>query len=264
MLASLPMYDLPAVRGATDAWWAGLAHHLRAAGVDAPARLSRDPAPQWTDPALLFAQACGYPLTHALAGRVTPLCTPVYAAPGCSGARYASALVVRADAQATALADLAGTACAIDGRDSHSGCNVLRRMVAPLSRGGAFFARVLETGSHVASIERVAAGEADLCAVDAVTHGLLARHAPGRLAGTRVLALSRTAPGLPYIAGPGVGADERARMRAAIQAALADPALADERDALLLEGAVTLPLAAYDEITAMKREAIEMGYPELR
>jgi hypothetical protein len=41
MIASLPMYDWPEVREATDAWWAGLARHLRDAGFEAPDRLTR-------------------------------------------------------------------------------------------------------------------------------------------------------------------------------------------------------------------------------
>ena len=38
-IASLPMYDLPEVRRATDAWWAGLAAGFTRAGVaDVPTR----------------------------------------------------------------------------------------------------------------------------------------------------------------------------------------------------------------------------------
>lgn len=265
MLASLPMYDLPVVRAATDRWWTGLARHLRTAGISGvPEQLARNPAPEPTDPALLLTQACGYPLTHRLAGRLRLLCTPAYDAPGCSGARYASVLLVRADTDATGLADLRGGACAVNAIDSHSGCNVLRRMVAPLAGEGRFFGRVETTRSHVASIARLAAGEADICAVDAVTHALLARHDPGRLEGTRTLGFSPDAPGLPYVAGRAVHEDEAARMRAALRAAFADPSLADSREALLIAGAEELPLAAYDEIVTMEREAIDMGYPELR
>ena len=265
MRASLPMYDLPALRATTDRWWQGLARHLRAAGVaGVPARLARRRLPAWTDPQLLFSQTCGYPLTHALAGQVEPLCTPVYDAPGCAGARYVSVIAVRADSGAATLEDLRGSVCAINSRDSHSGCNVLRRMVAPLAGGRAFFGEVIETGSHAASLTRVGAGAADVCAVDAITHELLRRHAPEALAGTRVLAHSPAAPGLPYIAGPAVGADERARMCAAIHSALADPGLAEVREALLIRGAETLPVGHYDEIAAMEREAAAFDYPVLR
>lgn len=258
------MYDLPAVRAATDAWWQGLARHLRVAGIaDAPAALARDPVPDWTAPDLLFSQTCGYPLTHALAGSVEPLCTPAYAAPGCDAAWYASALVVHAESDATALADLRGGTCAFNAPDSHSGCNVLRRMIAPLAGGTSFFAGVVETGSHAASMESIAHGQADLCAVDTVTHEILRRHEPARLAGTRVLEYSPRAPGLPYIAGPAVTADDLARMLDAIFAALADPGLATTRETLLIAGAEAIPTDAYDIIPAMEDEAIALGYPHL-
>ncbi|MDN5939936.1 MAG: PhnD/SsuA/transferrin family substrate-binding protein, partial [Salinisphaera sp.] len=171
--------------------------------------------------------------------------------------------VVRSDTEARELADMRGGVCAVNGRDSHSGYNALRRMVAPLAQGDAFFSGVIETGGHVASLRQVADGAADLCAVDAVTHALLARHAPARLARTRVLGFSPNAPGLPYVAGHGVDADTRERMRGAIVAGLADPALAEVRAALLIDGMQTLPLSAYDEITAMEDGARALGYPQL-
>lgn len=265
MRASLPMYDLPEIRHATDAWWDGLAHHFRAAGVKAvPDRLTRDPAPDWTDPDLLFSQTCGYPLTHKLEGRVRLVCTPAYAAPGCDGVRYRSALIVAADSDVQTLAELRGRGCAINSRNSHSGCNVLRYMLAPISGNERFFESVIETGTHTASLAAVAAGKADICAVDAVTHALLARHAPDRLAGTRVFELSPPAPGLPYIASFRVGQLELGRMRAAIRSALEDPGLASTRNALLIDGAEVLSLEVYEEIVAMEREAVAMGYPELR
>lgn len=265
MRASLPMYDLPVVRAATDRWWAGLARHLHAAGVEGvPERLARDPGPDWTAPDLLFSQTCGYPLTHALAGRVAPVCTPYHAATGCNGARYSSALVVAAGSRARELSQLRGGVCAINARDSHSGYNVLRRMVAPLAHGRAFFEQVVETGDHGASLAAVAAGEADLCAVDAVTLALLARHAPDSLASTRVLGHSPAAPGLPYIAGPEVDGETVRRMRRAVRAALADPGLQPARSALLISGAEVVPLDAYERIVAMEREAEALGYPELR
>lgn len=258
------MYDLAVVRAATDAWWQGLARHLRVAGIAyVPAALARDPVADWTAADLLLSQTCGYPLTHALAGRIEPLCTPAYAAPGCDGAWYASALVIRADSDATGLADLRDGTCAFNTPDSHSGCNVLRRMIAPLAGGMSFFAGVLETGSHAASIESVAHGEADLCAVDTVTHELMRRHEPARLAGTRVLEYSPLAPGLPYIAGSAVTAGDGARMRDAIFNALADPGLATTRDTLLITGAEALPIEAYATIPAMEDEAVGLGYPHL-
>src|SRR5687767_15964162 len=88
---SLPMYDWPEVRKATDAWADGVARHLRDHGfVDAPSQLLRraDYAEAWSSPDLLLSQACGYPLTHACAKTLVPVLTPHYTGVGCSGANY--------------------------------------------------------------------------------------------------------------------------------------------------------------------------------
>src|SRR5690606_16819606 len=119
--ASLPMYDLPGLEAATDAWWAGLAAAFRAEGLaDVPERLTRedDHAALWTAPDLLFSQTCGYPLTHALAGRVRLVATPVYDCPGCGGGTYRSEILVRADDPARSLADLRQRRAAVNAADS--------------------------------------------------------------------------------------------------------------------------------------------------
>jgi ABC-type phosphate/phosphonate transport system substrate-binding protein len=266
MLASLPMYDLPELAAATDGWWQGLVAAFRRAGVgDVPERLSRDVAlpAHWLDRALLFSQTCGYPLMHALAGRVALLGTPCYEAPGCDGPLYRSLVLVAEDSPARGLAELRGKVAAINGPDSQSGCNVLRAMLAPLAGGGRFCGAVRVTGRHAASIAAVAAGEADFAAIDCVTHALLARWRPAALAGTRVLLETPAVPGLPYVAGGGIDADGRRRLRDGLRAAFADPGLAEAREALLLTGLAELPLAAYDAIVAMRQAAEAAGYPEL-
>jgi hypothetical protein len=64
MLASLPMYDWPEIRSATDAWWAGIARH---AGLGFPLTRVPDYAELWRRDDLVFSQTCGYPFTHGLA-----------------------------------------------------------------------------------------------------------------------------------------------------------------------------------------------------
>jgi ABC-type phosphate/phosphonate transport system substrate-binding protein len=85
--------------------------------------------------------------------------------------------------------------CAYTRRHSHSGYNALRAAVAPLAGGGSFFSRVVESGSHAASIELVATGEADVCAVDCVTHALIAKYRPDALGRSRVLGATEHTPG---------------------------------------------------------------------
>ena len=261
-VASLPMYDLPAARWATDALWSALAAALTARGIAAPGALDRRAAYQsvWREPGLLLSQTCGYPYVTALRGRVQLVATPAYRAPGCVGARYASALIVRDGDPAASLSDLRDRRVAFNSIDSQSGHNALRAAVAPLARDGRFFAGSIATGAHRASAAAVAAGTADLCAVDCVTWALLSRHEPEAVAGLRVLGHTASAPGLPLIAGPTAPV---AAIRAALAEVMADPRLADARDALLLEGCEVLPDADYDAILAMEREAGARGYHRL-
>lgn len=265
-VASLPMYDLPELRAATDAWWQGLARAFRREGLaDVPDLLDRraDMKTIWLSPELLISQTCGYPLTHTLAGKVTLLATPCYAAEGCAAAEYCSVVIVRADHPAESLADLRGGRCAINAAESQSGCNALRALVAPLAEGGRFFGQVILSGGHRASIEQVVDGRADVAAIDCVTYTLLARHCPSAVAGTRVLCRTPSAPNLPFITRARADADLVARLRAGLAGAVADPSLASVREALLLADVTVLPLSAYDCITDMENAAMAAGYREV-
>src|SRR5262245_1551480 len=242
-LASLPMYDLPELRAATAAWWQGLARAFRREGIaDVPDDLERRPSYRdaWPAPDLLFSQTCGYPLMHALAGRVELVATPCYGAEGCEGPSYCSFVIVGADSAVRAIEDLRGLRCAINGHDSQSGCNALRSLVATVARGGRFFGGVAVAGSHTASLATVASGQADVAAIDCVTHGLVARYRPQALAGTRVLCRTASAPSLPYVTRAGADADLVRRLRGGLERAFADAASAEARYALLLEGAAML------------------------
>ena len=264
--ASLPMYDLPELRAATDAWWAGLARALRAAGLETvPDALTRqdDHEALWREPELLFSQTCGYPLTHAYRDALRTVATPVYDAPGCEGCRYSSVIVVRAEDPAADLAAMKGKCVAVNSRTSHSGCNALRRSLAPLAAGRAFFSEVVMSGGHGASLQAVAEGRADVAAVDCVTYALIARHRPNAVAGLRVLAFTEPAPGLPYVTAAGAFEALCDRLRAGLSEAMRDPTLAEARAALLIAGIEVLPPEAYDRIDRMEREAAELGYPEI-
>ena len=260
------MYDLPPMRAAVDAWWQGLRRAFGAEGLDdLPARLARpsDLEALLLSPELLMAQTCGYPLTHALAGRVALVATPAYTAPGCVGPTYVSQLIVPADSAFGTLADLRGRVAAINGWDSQSGMSALRHAVAPLAENGGFFADAVVSGSHVRSIAAVAAGEADVAAIDCVTYALIERYDPALLAAVRILAQSAPAPGLPYVTHAAADADLVQRLRAGLARAVADPALVDVRADLLVADIAVLDLAAYDRILEMESAAAEAGYASL-
>ena len=243
------MYVTPDLGAANAAWWAGLARHLRAAGLDdVPERLTQPATPPelWRDPGLLFAQTCGYPFTHAFAGRLRLIATPCYDAPGCTGPYYASAIVVRSDAPAARLPDLLGLCAAVNETNSQSGHHALHQAMSPLSGGGAPFQAVIPTSSHAASLAAVQSGEADVCAIDAVAHALLVRHAPERLDGLRVLTFTDPTPGLPYVTAAAQSGGTVARLREGLFRALNDPDLAQVRADLLIAGAEILDAGAYD------------------
>jgi len=263
-IASLPMYDLPELRDATDTWWQGLARAFRAEGVkDVPAALDRRASygEVWLMSELLLSQTCGYPLMHKLRDRVALLATPCYSASGCSDAEYCSFVVVAADSPVTEVADLRGRRCVVNSHNSQSGANALKALVASRSEQGRFFGSVAVSGGHAASLAIVASGEADAAAIDCVTHALLCRYQPHAVAGTRVLCRTPPAPNLPYITRSTADPDLLRRLRGGLARAFADQRLAVTREALLLAGVVELPLSAYERIIDMEDAAASAGYP---
>jgi len=264
--ASLPMYDLPEMQVATNEFWQGLARAFRREGIDDVPSLLEAPVDyegHWLSPDLLFSQTCGYPLRHALKDRVAYVATPSYSVEGCGRGTYRSVILVHRDSKARTLADLRGKIATFNDPHSHSGMNVLRAMVAPLSHDGAFFGQVVESGRHEASIRMVADGDADVATIDCVTYATLERYRPAATDGVRVLGLTAEAPTLPFITSLEAGPDRIARLRAGLARAFADPDLAEARAKLFLEEIVVLPDDAYLAIDRMEQDAIDVGYPQL-
>jgi ABC-type phosphate/phosphonate transport system substrate-binding protein len=265
MIASLPMYDWPEVRRATDAWWAGLARHLRAEGFDAPDRLTRgrEPGTQWRRPDLLLSQTCGYPLTHEFKERLEVLATPVYEVEGCSGPFYSSVIVVHADSAVSRPEDLKDATAAYNAADSLSGHLALKCVFAPLSTGGRFFGRTLVSGGHLNSMKLVHERNADVAAIDCVSFALARRTRPELTASLVVIAHGPAAPALPYVTAAGRPADEMARLKRALAAAAADPALAGTRETLFIAGLEFLTPHAYQRVLDLEAGCDALGYGRL-
>lgn len=240
--ASLPMYDWPGLRPATDRLWAALRDALRAEGLPAPDALARDLPLQtvWRDPRLVLSMTCGLPLVRGHAGRATVLGAFDFALPDTAPGHYRSVVVVRADDPRETLAAFRDATLAMNSRDSQSGYGAILHHAAPLAIGGRFFARAIATGGHAASAVALAEGGADIAAIDAVTWGLIQRFSP-EARHLRTLFLTEPTPGLPLITAPGA---DPAPARRAIATALArlDPAT---RSDLGLAGFVPLDRADY-------------------
>jgi ABC-type phosphate/phosphonate transport system substrate-binding protein len=243
MIASLPMYDLPEIRWATDAFWHALSTRLKAG--EALTRIT-DWSSSWHSPDLLFSQTCGYPFTHEFSGKLTYVATPHYAADGCDGPHYRSILFARDSAP---LAAFRGQRAVINNPDSMSGMLALKLAVAPLWNGEPFFSVCKESGSHAASLAAVEAHEADVCAIDCVTIALLRKHRPAALAQLVEIGRTLSVPGLPYV----TRTSDVASLRQSLQQVMADTALAEVRNALCLAGLSVLAPDAYAVIPALEQ-----------
>lgn len=260
MRASLPMYDLPELRGATDAWWLGVAQAVARQGI-APVPLGLDrtepAAPCWRLPDLLLSQCCGRDLVTHLAGQVEAVAIPCYRAAGCSAGTYRSWLVARRDDPRRRLDAFFGATAAVNYSGSHSGWVALGHTLARAGLSGPFFSRAVWTGGHRASLRAVVQREADLAAIDCVTFALLEQSAPAETASVRVVAASEPAPALPYITAGGRTDAVQSRLRDALAEAANDTALAAARAALRLDGFLPIEGDPYSRSIAMAEEAAE-------
>ena len=253
MIASLPMYDWPEVRKATDAWWSGLARHL---GVSGGLERRADYFAAWRQNDLTFSQTCGYPFTHEFKGLLNYISTPHYNVDGCEGPNYSSIVFAR-DNQP--LGSFKRSVAAVNNPDSMSGMLALQLVFAPLATHGKFFAKAIESGGHVNSMIAVRDGRADVCAIDAVCVAMAKRYRPDYLQGLVEIARSPLVPSLPFVTRGG-NIDV---MRQALVVAFRDESLHEVRDQLFLSGQSVLRPNAYERITDLERDMQKAGGLEL-
>lgn len=272
-LAALPWYDFPAVADRTDALWNGLRRHLLDVGLDAPAALDRTLGPYaiLREPSLLVSQICGYVSGGVARGLVRSVVTPDYdlGAAGCVPARpgrpgdYFSVVVARREHACQPLEGFRGARCAANDPLSHSGVNALREIVLPLARDGRFFSAVEYTGGHVQSMQRVAAGDADLACIDAVTFALARRFAPQVVEPLALIGTTAPAPAPPLVTAAAVSDKTVRRLRRAINRWLDDPASDLVRRELLWVGAIPSDDLAYRVMAHGRDEAMSRGLVDL-
>jgi ABC-type phosphate/phosphonate transport system substrate-binding protein len=252
-IASLPMYD--ANPGAVGQWWLAISRALLAHGIDdVPEALEwpTDLNAHWRDPRLLLSQTCGYPLMTTLLREVQVVGAFHYTAPGCSGFRYRSELLARVD-DSQAIEDFRGRAAAVNSLDSHSGCNALRGLVAPLARAGMFFREWIVCGSHRGSLAALRSGTADIAAIDCISLAGFYRHAPESLLGLRVVGSTAAVPGLPLITAVSTTPAQLRALRKALLAACHDPLWDRVRKALFIGGFETVPAATWQVVEDVRQ-----------
>jgi ABC-type phosphate/phosphonate transport system substrate-binding protein len=264
-IAILPMYDFPWIAAANDALWAAISARLAEAGVRAPASLTRggELGALWRHPGLVFGQTCGYPYVTGLKDAVTLIAAPEYSFAGCEGASHRSFIIRAARDPRRGFSEFRGATAALNAHDSDTGMNLFRAAIASVSRGAPFFRAIVVTGSHEASVEAVAGGQADLASIDCVSFALLSRGRPELVERVTVVAESPLSPCLPFISAARLPAPTIELVRGALFAALADPNLAEARTALGLKGARPTSPGDYDRVAELERDAAAAGYPRL-
>ncbi|WP_370399395.1 phosphate/phosphite/phosphonate ABC transporter substrate-binding protein [Sulfitobacter sp. JB4-11] len=250
MKASLPMYDLPALRAAHTRYWSLIREQLLEVGIKATASLNANGVGLdfWTAPDLILSQTCGMPYRRHLHGKVQIIGTPDYGVAGCAPGYYNSVLIKRRNDPRNTLARFNGARAAINEYGSQSGFAAL----AEASRqADTLFAEVIVTGAHAASVRAVADGSADIAAIDAVTWALLSTY---EAAGEFVTVFESTAPtpGLPYICSKQI---DRQLVFDAVDSAMEALAPAD-RETLMLRELVFIPSEAYTAVPSPAPDAL--------
>lgn len=215
------------------------------------------------DPGLFFGHTCGYPLMKHLKERVTPFCVPVFDVPGTSGKLYSSRFIVAAGSTIEGLDECRGKVAAINATDSNSGVNLLRYAIARLKPGTTFFSGVIETGSHLHSLEAVAEGAADVAAIDCVSYQFIQDQWPALVEQVRSIGFSVKTCGLPFVLPQPVTSDvDPGLLVDNLNRALAH-APDTVRSRLHLLGFEPVTLEDYQAIVDLETFAIEAGYPAL-
>ncbi len=265
--ASLPMYDLPGVREATDALWAALARNMHRNGLaNVPDRLLHDHPVRdlWSDPEMLVSQCCGFDVVGRYKGLLRPIATPVFNALGCLGENYCSVIVVSRGCRFTDVREMIGTIAVINGPESHSGMSALRQLVSQRHCGGRFFSEVKISGSHVASLDLVRCKQADVTSIDSVTLSLLNHCDKNTMDGLKVLGTTYAAPAPPYVVSAAMPESDVKRVQDAFVMTFNDPDLANCRQQLLVDGISLSCQEDYWIHEAFKYHAQKHGFPTLQ
>jgi ABC-type phosphate/phosphonate transport system substrate-binding protein len=260
------MYNLPEMRASNQAFWDAIRIELERQGMDdiaATLDFARKPVPQEIERDTLFTQVCGYPLQTIYRGQTTLLAAPAYAAEHCAGATHVGAFVVHRDSSFRQLADLRGCHFVFNSRHSNSGMNLPRRSIADTAERKRFFATIEETHSQPGNVERVARGEADATCADCVTYAFFRRHRPALADLTRVLAVTRPSPSIPFVTSSGAPDGVKDCLRRALFKVGRSQEWSAVRAGLMLRDILPVDAADYAIQLRYEDEARDLGYPEL-
>jgi ABC-type phosphate/phosphonate transport system substrate-binding protein len=268
LIASTRMYD--AAPAARAAWHALLGEAHRRAGLQVTFIEHGWPTPigdLWARHGLCGTFMCGWP--YAQARRAGQAYIPVAAVvpdwPAYDGrARYRTQFLAREDASWMRLEDALGSRYGWMVRDSQSGWNAPRRMLAgwATQHGGRLFRESKGPyGNPRGLLRALREQEIDLTAVDGWYLDLLRAHDPAARDGIRTLAWTDWTPNPLLISGPDVDPDVSARLSQVLLAMHQEPGLADALRQAHVARFITVEPHVYD---LLLDEGDTGHYPEIR
>jgi ABC-type phosphate/phosphonate transport system substrate-binding protein len=177
---------------------------------------------------------------------------------------HCSFFIVNAKTKHRALRDLRRSICALNSFDSNTGMNLLRASIAPIAEGRPFFSSIVITGSHLKSLEAVAAGYAGIAAIDCVSFAHFRRFAPELTKRVWIIGESVGTPAPPFITSRHTNAKTLAILKDALNDVATAPQLECTRSALDLNGFAFESEHAYERLLRLEEDAASHGFPELR
>lgn len=163
---------------------------------------------------------------------------------------YSSDLLVPAASRFQSFADLRGATWAYNEPGSFSGYAIVLAHLARLGLGLGYFGRSVESGAHLESLRLLAAGAADVAAIDSTVLDLALRDRPELAGRVRRVATLGPHPAPPLAAARSLPAPVRARLRAALLAMHEDAEGRAILDSGLIDRFAPVTDADYDAVRA--------------
>lgn len=243
---------------------------LVAKEAEVPLRYLAYAAPQplealWAREDLGMVFMCGYPIALRLAP-VTPIAAPIPSAAWAQGRPlYRTDLIVRQDAPYQRLEDTFGGRAGYTVAHSHSGFNAFRHHLLSYRNPQRPMLYGQMLGNLITArniLDSVREGRIDVGPLDAYWHALLARHAPQRTSGVRVLESTAAAPIPALVAASTVPPATLERLRGALLSAADRPWFARLGNMLELQGFAPVTEATYSVLLDWAGEARAAGYDQ--
>jgi ABC-type phosphate/phosphonate transport system substrate-binding protein len=251
---------------AAAAWRRLLAHVVATSGVAMeiidhayPAKLGE----LWARPDLGCTFMCGWPFVREGAVKML-LAAPVPVADWSGGhALYRSDFIVAREAPFRQLEETFGHRFAFNALDSHSGYNAPRAHLAAFASQAPLFRELVgPLVTHTRVVEAIAAGTAEVAAIDSFSLLLMRRHAADLAERVRVIEATAACP-IPAFVASRLANGDAARVRDALVGLSASAEGRALLEDVCLLGFVAVKPAAYATTQAMEQQAIARGYPTI-